>query len=66
MTARQRRTTFVLTSTLLLTFVLSTIGPTVHLERRSAEVWMIPMPLGHELDVQHNRSGSWRVFWQTP
>jgi hypothetical protein len=28
------------------------------------DLWMIPMPLGHELDLQRNvATGAWAAFW---
>jgi hypothetical protein len=30
----------------------------------SAELWMMHLPLGHELDLQHTRT-AWTLFWQT-
>ena len=48
-------------------FVLSTLGATEYRAySQGAEGWIIPMPLGHELDVQRNPSGSMRVYRQTP
>jgi hypothetical protein len=69
MSARQQHPVAFLTAyALLLVLICSTLGATQYwpLPQHNAEVWIIPMPLGHELDGQHNRSGSWRVLWQTP
>jgi hypothetical protein len=31
------------------------------------DLWMFPLPLGHEIDYQRHRdSGSWSLFWQEP
>jgi hypothetical protein len=49
----------------LAVFLLATFGSAQEIKQPGMELWMVPMPLSHELDVQHTRSG-WAMFWMTP
>lgn len=47
--------------------VVSALAATDHvaLPQHSAELWIVHLPLGHEIDVQ-STAGKWQVFWQAP
>jgi hypothetical protein len=49
----------------LAVYLVATFGNAQEIKAPGMDLWMVPLPLGHELDVQRTRSG-WAAFGMTP
>lgn len=45
-------------------FLVITMRQIDHRALGFAQLWMLPLPTGQEIDVQHTNDGAWAVYWQ--